>query len=104
MHQSGDQDCHQVAFARHNAMLAAALSPTVYRRNAFRLSGLPVDATARQVRRLGDELRMLARLGAAPPVRARLLPVEPSPPPEEIEQALEVIRHPDRRLIEELFW
>ena len=46
--------------------LLEAATKDLFRKNAFRITGLPVDATTRQVRRHGEELKLLTELGQDP--------------------------------------
>jgi hypothetical protein len=88
----------------YRAALLVAVDPLIYRRNAFRLSGLRVDANTREIRRRGDELRALARLGTTTDTRPRPLPLDPPADLASVEDALQALRNPERRLIDELFW
>ena len=94
--------------ARNGSLLAEAVGPLLYRRNAFRLTGLRVDASARDVRRKSDELTALARLGGVASAASRAgsgpLPLDPPPDTDTVLTALEDLRDPARRLIQELFW
>ncbi|MGI5163421.1 hypothetical protein ACQEU3_03605 [Spirillospora sp. CA-253888] len=84
------------------------LGPDLYRANAFAVTGLGVDATARDVRRLNERARVLERVGgsaagdggAAPP----LLPFLGRPEPAERQAAVQRLRDPVRRLVDEFFW
>lgn len=86
------------------SILTGVAAPDLYRGNAFRLSGLPVDASARDVRRRVTELEAGERLGAewTPPPS----PGRPSPGPDraEVHRALQHLRDPARRIVDELFW
>jgi hypothetical protein len=85
--------------------LSALASVELYRRNAFRLSGLPVDATLRQLRRRSQEIEAAARLGDDDLITGDpLYPVRPRPPAEEVLTALQRIRDPNQRLLDEWFW
>jgi hypothetical protein len=84
--------------------LEQVASLLLYRRNAFRLAGLPVNATASQVRRRAQAIQTLARVGAPPPARAQLLPPPEPVDAADLDQALQALRNPTRRLVEELFW
>lgn len=83
--------------------LMAVAFPDLYRRNAFRVLGLAVDATPRQLRRRHDEVRAAQRLGRAVPAGG-VLPLSPAPTAAEMEEALQRLRDPVRRIVEELFW
>lgn len=83
--------------------LGAVATPELYQRNAFRLSGLPVDASARQVRRRADEVEAAVRLDAELTVGdAWLPPAEVAV--DDVRAALHRLRDPVRRIVDELFW
>ncbi|HEX2133601.1 MAG TPA: hypothetical protein VHH15_18815 [Actinophytocola sp.] len=73
--------------------LAAVAGPDLYARNAFRLSGLPVDASARQVRRRTDEVEAAQRLDT-----------DLDNDLDAVRDALHRLRDPVRRIVDELFW
>ncbi|RMI29112.1 tetratricopeptide repeat protein [Nocardia stercoris] len=85
------------------AVLDAALEDAPHRRNAFRLAGLRTDADGRGLRRRVTELEASERLGT-PLARAGLLPPVPEPDPGEVKTALNQLREPLQRLVQELFW
>lgn len=70
-------------------MQVDALTPHVYRENAFLITGLAVDAGGREIRRYRDSRH--ARGSLAPPVTG------------DVDAALGVLRDPCRRLVHELF-
>lgn len=85
--------------------LSALANVDLYRRNAFRLSGLPVDASLRQIRRRATEVEVAERLGDTGSIAGDgLFPVTPHPAAEEVLTALQRLRDPNRRLLEEWFW
>lgn len=84
--------------------LGDTLTADLCRRNAFRLSGLPVDATARQMRRRGDEVQAAVRLGLPVQTAVQILPLDPPPDAEAVRTAILRLRDPVQRLTEELFW
>jgi hypothetical protein len=88
----------------NGSLLGDTVGPQLYRRNAFRLTGLRVDASARDIRRKSDELTALARLGGGAPAPAGPLPMSPPPDTDTVLTALEDLRDPARRLVQELFW
>jgi hypothetical protein len=94
-----------VAGSGSTQVLFDMVGPSIYRRNAFRLTGLPVDASPRDIRRRSEELAAVSRLGATLPARrGALLPLPTPPDADEVQEAIEDLRRPDRRLIQELFW
>ena len=90
-------------------LLLAAATPELYRRNAFRTAELPVDVAARDLSRRQQRLEVAARTGLpAPPGPGRALPLEQDAQDGDAEdglrEALQRLRDPERRLIDELFW
>ncbi|GAA4233538.1 hypothetical protein GCM10022254_36200 [Actinomadura meridiana] len=79
------------------------ISPDVYRENPFRITGLPVDATSRDIRRRSEELKVRAKLGTTAPT-ATPLALDPPPDIDAVQQAIQRLRDPVRRLEDELFW
>ena len=75
----------------------------LYQANAFRLTGLPVTATAREVRRAYQEFclsKELKRSWAPDP----FVPYLTNPSDEDRETAFQQINHPEQRLLQEFFW
>lgn len=84
--------------------LADRVGPDLYRINAFRVTGLGVDASDREVGRYVERLRMAQRLGAAMPESASPLPLAASPTADMIAEAAQRLRDPDARLLDRFFW
>lgn len=85
-------------------LLLERARPEVYRVNAFRVSGLQVDATGREIQRRVERVRMQERLGAAPEPSPGGLGLDPPPDADAVREARQWLTDPERRLIEELFW
>ncbi len=83
--------------------LDALIEETPYRHNPFRLAGLHTDADSRQVRKRVTELEAAEKLGA-PLTRATALAVSPPPDAADVKAALNRLREPVNRLVQELFW
>jgi len=60
--------------------LFEAANPKVYRRNAFRVSGLPVEATPRDISRHAEKLRILQRYNVGDNGKT---PLAIDPPPDQ---------------------
>src|SRR5437870_1635747 len=84
------------------ALLDAA-TKDLFRRNAFRITGLPVDATPRDVAKHVEKLKVFAELGQDAQPNAAL-PLRPPPTVEDIRQAIQNLKDPEKRLIDEFFW
>jgi len=84
--------------------LMAASTRDLFRHNAFRITGLAVDATAREIIRHADKLKMLVELGQSPHTKSSSHPLDPAPTIDEIREAIQKIKDPEKRLIDEFFW
>ncbi|TDD91827.1 hypothetical protein [Actinomadura rubrisoli] len=82
--------------------LLDGLGPDLYRENAFRVTGLAVSASARDIRRHTERLRVASRFETDAPAETVLFG-EP-PDPAETRQAAQRLRDPARRLLDEFFW
>jgi hypothetical protein len=86
------------------SLLLKAATPELYRRNAFRLTGLPVTATAREVSRQADKLKMLADLGGQAAQQLAVIPGMGPPTTEEIRGATQRLKDVEARALDEFFW
>lgn len=85
--------------------LLEAARPDIYRRNLFRVLGLPVWATPSDVRRRQQRLAMQKKLGIPPSeVSKGPLVLDPPPTDEEVRAAMERLHDPETRLLDEVFW
>lgn len=76
----------------------------LFRRNAFRITGLPVDASAREVARHADKLKMLVELGQGSQTQSAAFQITPPPSVDEIREAIQSLKNPEKRVIDEFFW
>lgn len=81
-----------------------AIGPDLYKRNAFRITGLQVDATPQDVRRRGERLRAARGIGIAFSGDEGVLPLPDAPDDGIAEQALQRLRDRTKRFAEEFFW
>lgn len=84
------------------ASLLRDVGPETYRENAFRITGLAVDATVRDIRRQAEKLEVMTRLGTTSGATAPLL--GDAPDVTMMRQAAQRLRDPVQRLVDELFW
>lgn len=84
--------------------LYEACTLSLYQKNIFRVTGLPVDATSKEVARQAQKLQMLEEMGGGSmgPQAAFALGVAPSS--DEIRAALSRMKEPEHRIIDEFFW
>ena len=87
-----------------DALLLGVATPGLYRKNAFRLTALPVTATARQIAKQADKLKMLAELGGQAAQQFSVLPDAAPPSAEEVREALQRLKDVEARAIDEFFW
>jgi hypothetical protein len=91
-----------MALTQEPVSLLDHVGPELYRENAFRITGLTVDATAPDIRRQAEKLRVMARLGTDS--GAMILPLGEPPDDAATQQATQRLRDPVCRLLDELFW
>jgi hypothetical protein len=84
--------------------LLQASHVNLYRENTFRITGLPVDATAKQVAKRASELKVLEELGFGGAGSSTAFSLEPSPSVDQIREAMQRLKDPEHRLIDEFFW
>ncbi len=84
--------------------LIAACTPSVYRQNVFRLTGLPVDATTRQLKRRIDDLKAAEEIDDADEEHTHAFALKPPPTTDQIREAAQRLNDPEHRIIEEFFW
>jgi len=75
----------------------------LYRSNAFRITGLGISSSLREVSRKAEKLEMMIKLGSIQPAGG-LFPLKDPPPPSEIRAAVQALKDPEQRLIHEFFW
>lgn len=85
------------------ALLESA-DPLLYRSNAFRVTGLSVDASAREISRQGQKAQILERQGKRVDGASGGLTLDPLPDADAVREAVQRLRDPERRLIDEFFW
>lgn len=84
--------------------LLDAATKDLFRKNAFRITGLSVDATTREVTKHADKIKMLAELGQDAHAQNSAFPIKPSPNLDDIREAIQKLKNPEKRFIDEFFW
>ncbi len=78
--------------------------PNLYLSNAFRITGLSVDASPREVARQGERLKLMEKLGTAPTKGSGILPLDVDTDGHGLREAIQRLNDPERRLVDEFFW
>jgi hypothetical protein len=78
--------------------------PELYRNNAFRVARLAVDAGPRDIARQLDRLKIMEKLGAAASATPGPLSLDIPASGDDVRAAVERLRDPESRIIEEFFW
>ena len=84
--------------------LLDACAPHLYINNAFRISGLPVDATMRDIKRRIDDLKSAEEMGDLEDELSHAFALDPAPSLDQIREAAQRLQEPERRIIDEFFW
>ena len=85
-------------------ILMQAAAPDIYRINAFRISGLNVNATTREISNQIQKNQMAEKYGGVMVNHKSPFPIEPPPDIDKLRQALHRLRDPETRIIDEFFW
>jgi hypothetical protein len=100
---AADESGTQAAAAQFAALIEAA-TPALFVGNAFRVTGLAVDASPREIAQQISALKLRHRLGAAADPRPDALSGELPATLEQLRDAEHRLRSPEHRLIDEIFW
>lgn len=89
----------------HCETLLKVATPELYRYNAFRVFGLPVTVTPQEIERRRRKLQMIAKWGIdSTDESGGCLPLDPPPDEDSVGRAVERLRDPEKRVIDEFFW
>jgi HEAT repeat protein len=103
MRGEGDESFDLPPDAHLEALITVATD--LYTSNVFRLTGLPVTATARDIARHLEKLKLQEKLGTKGTQPSGPLPVEPAPDLEAIRAAVHgLTKDPELRMLYEFFW
>jgi hypothetical protein len=76
----------------------------LYKKNIFRITGLPVDATTKEIARQAQKLQMQEEIGEEITGSKPAFALKINPTSEEIRAALSRMKEPQHRLVDEFFW
>lgn len=96
---------HETGSMEHaDSTVLAVCTPYLYRNNSFRITGLAVDASTRDVKRRLEELKASEKLGGGDEEHKHAFGLKPPPSGDSIREAAQRLQDPERRFVEEFFW
>lgn len=75
----------------------------IFRQNVFRVTGLSVDATAKEIAKHAGNLKVMEELGQGMNHHKHVFS-RPRPTMDQIREAIQTLKDPERRLVDEFFW
>jgi hypothetical protein len=84
--------------------MAQSAHLNIYRENTFRITGLSVDSSEREIKKHAEKLKLLAGLGQGRTANKAAFALSPPPSVEQIRTAMQRLKEPELRLIDEFFW
>ena len=79
-------------------------TPRVFIDNAFRITGLTVDASTRDIKRRIDDLKAAEAMGDTKDEHKHAFTLDPTPNIDSIRQAAQRLQDPEQRITDEFFW
>ncbi len=76
----------------------------LYTKNIFRVAGLPVDATSKEIARQAQKLQMLEEMGGGNAATTPAFALAVAPTSHEIRAALSRMKESQHRIVDEFFW
>jgi len=90
--------------AKECKALIDACTPQLYVHNAFRISGIHVDASTRDIKRRMDDIKAAAEMGDLKNELIHAFAFYPIPSLDQIREAAQRLQEPEHRIIDEFFW
>ncbi|MDI6763304.1 MAG: hypothetical protein QME83_09785 [Thermodesulfobacteriota bacterium] len=84
--------------------LLEAARPELYSMNAFRICESPIDATVKDILQQAERINLTEKFGTDPHHLRGPLALNPVPDMYAIQEAMQRLNDPERRLVDELFW
>jgi hypothetical protein len=84
--------------------LLEATHINIYRQSPFRITGLPVDASAKAISKHADKLKMMEELGQGKGANSFAFALDPRPSVDQIRESMQRLKDPEHRIINEFFW
>jgi TPR repeat protein len=90
--------------AKECKALIDACTPHLYMDNAFRISGIDVDASKHDIDRRMDDIKAAAEMGDLKNELIHAFAFYPIPSLDQIREAAQRLQEPEHRIIDEFFW
>lgn len=84
--------------------LLKTATPDIFRVNAFRITGLRVDSTIREITKHADKLKMMEELGQGHSANTGAFSLPNPPTVDQIREASQRLKDSEQRIIDEFFW
>ena len=101
---SGVNEDRQLREAKECKALLDACTPHLYMQNAFRISGISVDASMRDIKRRIDDLKAAEKMDDLKDELSHAFALDPAPSLDQIHESAQRLQEPERRIIDEFFW
>ena len=85
-------------------LLLDEAKPDIFKKNVFRITGLPVYATEKEIKKSAENQKIKEELGVKVQDEKRSFPLVPPAGPSQIQEAMTRLRDPQTRVVDELFW
>jgi hypothetical protein len=102
-HVVGSRNKGDIGRAECKALLVSA-TPEMFKTNPFRITGLSVDATTREITKHADKLTLMEELGQGSSVHTGAFALSSPPTVDQIRHSIQTLRDPERRIVDEFFW
>jgi TPR repeat protein len=90
--------------AKECKALLDACTPYLYKQNIFRISGIHIDASPRDLKRRFDDLKTAAEMGDLKDELNHAFALNPIPNIDQIREAAQRFQDPEKRIVDEFFW
>lgn len=85
-------------------LLLSVATKRLFATNAFRILGLPVESSVREIARQGDKIKQMEQLGMGVHDVSKAFPLTPPPSLDQFREAIQRLKDPEKRLLDEFFW
>lgn len=93
-----------MSIKRQFPQLLAVSTPDLFLKNAFRVTWLKTTASSREISRHAEKLKMQAELGTSDNSVSSIFALDPPPSVDQVREAMNKLKEPKLRLIDEFFW